>query len=240
MQWWLPNFPFQYFTFLTLPWLDLLLCTEYKIIRTPSHFQSSSLIQRVERTIIIMQDVRGAVIKTCKSQYKRHEQNNLFHCSGSRNWQPRRSGGLFDCGSPVKRQINSILATALKPWTVFSQWDIKGSVSGSFTKELIVRSVCITGKMLPYNLWQIPLRERGLWWRWALWHCFSLSPRRSLTSPVKQKNGNVDMLNPSQCANTLPQLKDSHTHTKKEVLSPHDCELLETAGRKQFLDHEKG
>lgn len=34
--------------------------------------------------------------------------------------------------------------------------------------------------------------------------------------------------------------KNSHIHTKKEVLSPHDCELLETAGRKQFLYHEKG
>lgn len=40
-----PISTFQYFTVLTLPWLDLLLCTVKKIICTPTHFHSSSLIQ---------------------------------------------------------------------------------------------------------------------------------------------------------------------------------------------------
>lgn len=55
--------------------------------------------------------------------------------------------------------------------------------------------------------WVLPVPlvdcERGLWWERPLWRCFSLSPQRSLTSPVRQRE--MGMWNFSHTENTERQ-----------------------------------
>ena len=146
----------------------------------------------------------------CKLQYKRHEQNNLFHCNGSRNWLPHCDGGLFHHGSPVKWWwlVHRQLQCSIQLFSI-------RKISKNPARFMLLCSHYCT------SCW---LWKRFVAGTASLALLLTDTSEELDTSCQTQRNWNSDWPNPCHTENAQRYDTD---------LSPHECELQEAAGDKE-------